>query len=293
MRVSCLFMCDSSPFRWTSKYGSVIVSVYDAATSEGMNEKGLAANILRLTESKYPNPSSGKPLMSLAAWPQYVLDSFATVEEAVKVLRREEFSVITGTMPGRGGLASCHLALSDPTGDSAILEYIDGKLLIHHGKEYVVMTNSPLYDQQLALDSYWKEIDGLSMLPGTNRSADRFVRAFFYLDTIPKTADIQIAVAGTFSMIRNASVPLGITAPDHPNISSTLWRAVLNPKNRVFYFESALEPSLSWADTRKVTFSKRDPVKVLVTQNGRVFAGDASAYFKPAKPFEFLGKDQL
>ncbi len=49
----------------------------------------------------------------------------------------------------------------------------------------------------------------------------------------------------------------------------------------------------SWVDTRKVNFSKGAPVKVLVTQNGRFFAGDASAYFEPAKPFEFLGEDQL
>ena len=283
----------SAPFKWKSKYGSVIVSVYDAAASEGMNEKGLVANILWLAESEYPDPSSGKPLMSLAAWAQYVLDSFATVDEAVRVLAREEFSVITGEMPGVGGLAACHLAISDPTGDSAIFEYVGGKLLIHHGREYTVMTNSPIYDQQLALNSYWKEIGGLSMLPGTNRSADRFVRASFYLNAIPKTANIQMAVAGTFSVIRNVSVPLGIATPDHPNISSTLWRTVSDQKNRVLYFESALEPSLFWVDMRNADFSKGAPVKVLVIQNGRFFAGDASSYFEPAKPFEFLGEDQL
>jgi len=46
----------SAPFKWKSKYGSVIVSVYDAAASEGMNEKGLVANILWLAESEYPDP---------------------------------------------------------------------------------------------------------------------------------------------------------------------------------------------------------------------------------------------
>ena len=41
------------------------------------------------------------------------------------------------------------------------------------------MTNSPRYDYQLAINDYWKEIGGLQMLPGTNRSSDRFVRASF------------------------------------------------------------------------------------------------------------------
>jgi hypothetical protein len=44
---------------------------------------------------------------------------------------------------------------------------------------------------------------------------------------------------------------------------------------------------------RNADFSKGAPVKVLVIQNGRFFAGDASSYFEPAKPFEFLGEDQL
>jgi hypothetical protein len=29
-----------------------------------------------------------------------------------------------------------HLSISDPTGDSAIFEYLGGKLIIHHGEKY-------------------------------------------------------------------------------------------------------------------------------------------------------------
>jgi len=35
---------------------------------------------------------------------------------------------------------------------SAIFEYVHGKLAIHHGKEYHVMTNSPIYDKQIAIN---------------------------------------------------------------------------------------------------------------------------------------------
>ena len=187
----------SAPFKWKSKYGSVIVSVYDAAASEGMNEKGLVANILWLAESEYPDPSSGKPLMSLAAWAQYVLDSFATVDEAVRVLAREEFSVITGEMPGVGGLAACHLAISDPTGDSAIFEYVGGKLLIHHGREYTVMTNTHLH-QRLALKPAGR--DRRTVYAARPTALPTVSSRLFYLNAIPKTANIQMAVAGTFSV---------------------------------------------------------------------------------------------
>ena len=31
--------------KWTSRYGSVIASAWDIATADGMNEKGLVANV--------------------------------------------------------------------------------------------------------------------------------------------------------------------------------------------------------------------------------------------------------
>jgi penicillin V acylase-like amidase (Ntn superfamily) len=38
------------------------------------------------------------------------------------------------------------------TGDSAIVEYIQGKKVIHHDHKNQVMTNSPTFDEQLALN---------------------------------------------------------------------------------------------------------------------------------------------
>ena len=111
--------------------------------------------------------------------------------------------------------------MSDATGDSAIVEYIGGKQVIHHGRKYQVMTNSPIFDEPLALNEYWKQIGGTVMLPGTNRAADRFARASFYVNAIPKDEDPVIALASVFSAIRNVSVPFGINTP---NISSTRWR---------------------------------------------------------------------
>lgn len=52
-----------------------------------MNEAGLMANLLWLVESEYPTFGKGsKPGLTIAAWAQYVLDNFATVQEAVAAL---------------------------------------------------------------------------------------------------------------------------------------------------------------------------------------------------------------
>lgn len=128
---------------WTSKYGSVIASGYDIATTDGLNEAGLAANLLWLVESEYPETSSGKPGLAISLWAQFVLDNYATVAEAVEALRTEPFHLVTDQVPGESRLATLHLSMSDASGDSAIVEYIDGRQVIHHDRAYAVMTNSP------------------------------------------------------------------------------------------------------------------------------------------------------
>ena len=76
------------------------------------------------------------------------------------------------------------------------------------------------------------------MLQGTNRAADRFARASFYIHAIPQTDDMRVSVASVFSVIRNCSVPFGISSEVEPNISSTRWRSVSDQKNLVYYFET-------------------------------------------------------
>lgn len=278
---------------WTSRYGSVIASAYDIATTDGMNEAGLVANVLWLVESEYPPETADKPGLTIAAWAQYVLDNFASVAEAVAALEAEPFVLVTDAVPGEERLATLHLSLSDASGDSAIVEYIEGRQVIHHSRAYQVMTNSPTFQQQLALNDYWNQIGGTVFLPGTNRAADRFARASFYVDAIPKFEDQNLAVASVFSVIRNVSVPFGISTPDQPNISSTRWRTVADQGRRIYLFESALTPNTFWVDLKSIDFSAESGQTkrlVLGPNQSQTYAGDATSSFEPAEPFVFLGK---
>ena len=277
------------PMRWKSKYGSVVTAAYDICSTDGMNEKGLVANLLWLAESSYPQWNGEKPALSIAAWVQYMLDNFATVNEAVSEIEKNTFDVVSDMMPDGTRMATLHLSISDATGDNAIFEYIDGKLNIHHNRSYQVMTNSPVFDQQLALDDYWKTIGGTTFLPGTNRAADRFVRASFYINAIPKTEDTRTALASVFSVIRNTSVPFGISTPDQPNISSTRWRTVSDQKDKVYYYESTLYPNVFWVDFKDVDFSEKASVKKLNLLDGKTYAGNTAKDFVTTKPFQFLG----
>lgn len=275
--------------KWKSKYGSVVATAYDFASTDGMNEKGLVANILWLVESDYPHWDQSKPGLSIAAWVQYVLDNFSNVSEAVAALQQEPFAIVSDNMPGSDRLATLHLSISDASGDNAIFEFVNKKLVIHHGSDFTVMTNSPIFDKQLALNEYWKEIGGTTMLPGTNRASDRFVRASFYIKAIPVTDDPHLATAGVFSVIRNCSVPLGITTPNQPNISSTRWRIVADHKNLIYYFESTLTPNTFWVNFKDVDFSEKAPVKKLNLTNNETYAGNAVKSFVNTPAFKFMG----
>ncbi len=272
---------------WTSTYGSVVCSFYEVSTVDGMNEKGLVANVLYLVESDYGTPDGKTPTLSISLWAQYALDNFATVAEAVDALRKEPFTIIAPILPN-GKPGTGHLSLSDPTGDSAIFEYVNGKLVIHHDRKYQVMTNSPTFDQQLALNTYWEQIGGLAMLPGTSRASDRFARASFYIKAIPQTDDPKKATASVFSVIRGVSVPLGISTPGQPNISSTIWRTVADHKSKVYYFDSATSPTVFWTPLADMDFAEGAPVKKLTLTGGKTYSGNAAKAFQDAKPFPFL-----
>jgi penicillin V acylase-like amidase (Ntn superfamily) len=284
---------------WESKYGSLIVSAYDIGTAEGMNEKGLVVNELALVESNYGKPVEGDKVISLSTWPQYVLDNFSTVAEAVDDLRRENFRVQT-VMLAHGKPANMHLVISDATGDSAVFEYVEGKLVIHHGKQYKVVTNSPTYDKQLAIMEYWKDAGGISKsLPGTSRAADRFVRASFLLDILPgevsptyisgtpeKSFKFQAPMA-VLSLMRSVGTPLGFANEEQPWVSSTIWRTVSDSTNRVVIFDSALTPATFWVKLDELDLKPGAPVKKLQLAGGKTYSGNALSQFVEANLFTF------
>ena len=292
-------MGGTNSIQWESKYGSLIVSGYDIGTAEGMNEKGLVVNMLALVESDYGKPPAGKKVISISTWAQYILDNFATVAEAVAELEKENFQVQTVILP-TGNTANMHLSISDSSGDSAIFEYVKGRLVIHHGKQFRVMTNSPTFDNQLAIQEYWKDAGSLlGFLPGSPRAADRFARALVYLDSIPTEAKPAYlsgvpqqkfqfqAMMSVLSVMRSVGTPLGITVENQPYTSSTIWRTVSDSTTRVVLFDSAMAPATFWVKLEDLDLKPGAPVKKLELAGGKTYNGNAADKFVAARLFDF------
>jgi penicillin V acylase-like amidase (Ntn superfamily) len=296
-------MGGSNSIQWESKYGSLVVSAYDIGSSDGINEKGLTVNMLALVESDYGKPAEGGKVICMSTWAQYLLDLHSNVADAVADLRKEEFRVQTIVLP-TGRPANMHLAISDATGDSAIFEYVNGKLVIHHGKEFKVLTNSPTYDQQLSIMGYWKMAGGLTtFLPGTSNAADRFVRASFLLGALPVETS-QKYITGTpqqkfhfqasmavLSLMRSIGTPLGFSLDDMPWVSSTIWRTVNDSTNRIVLFDSAMTPATFWVKLDDLDLKPGSPVKKLTLTGGKTYGGDAADKFVEAKLFNFASLD--
>jgi choloylglycine hydrolase len=278
----------NNPHKWTAKYGSLVLTAYDSGTHEGVNEKGLSAHALYLAgETDFGKRDPEMEGIGIMQWVQYYLDNYATVAEAVE--GQKDFAVqIEPLILPNGFPTLVHVSLSDKSGDSAVIEYIGAKARVYHDKRFTVMTNEPTYDKQIENLSQYRTFGGDKPLPGERTPSDRFVRAAYYANGLPKTSDRAEGAAYMFSVIRNVSVPFGSPDPDKPNVASTIFRTVQDLTGGRYYFESTYAPNVVWVDHSKLDFSKDSGERELQVEK-EIFAlsGDVTNLLQPAKPFVF------
>jgi choloylglycine hydrolase len=253
-----------NPARWTSKYGSMVTTIYGIGTADGLNEQGLGAHMLYLTATDFGPRDPKKAGVHAGLWAQYILDNAANVKEALALLDDIQPVMIEA----RGRKATVHLAIEDASGDSAIIEYIDGKPVIHHGKEFRIMTNDPTYDQQLALlkkQDFSKPSSDMP-LPGNVNATDRFQRAAYYSAMLPEPKTEREAIASILAIARNVSVPFGAPYKGF-GIYNTEYRTAMNLTDRRYYFELTNSPNVIWADLIKFDLSPGAPVMHLNPDN--------------------------
>lgn len=124
------------PVSWTSKYGSITFNQFGKEFPHGgMNEKGLVIELMWLDGTNYPGKDHRGALSELQ-WIQYQLDNFSTVEEVIasdKAIRIEN-----------NNAAPLHFLVADASGKAATIEFINGKMVAHTGKElaFPVLTNT-------------------------------------------------------------------------------------------------------------------------------------------------------
>ncbi|MFH1836912.1 MAG: linear amide C-N hydrolase [Candidatus Omnitrophota bacterium] len=263
------------PVEWVSKYGSVTFNIYVEGTPEGatdgMNEYGLSAAVLWMEASKYPEEDS-RPVLDDGMWVQYCLDNFKTVDEVIadapglRVKADKYF----------GKIVALHLYIHDPNGNSAILEYLDGNLVIHHGSPLSkeVLTNDP-YAVNLAGLSDYSGFGGMKPLPGGYGHEARFVRAAAYLNALPKVMSRDEAIAYAFNGMSDVAEPLGASS------SPTQWTVVRDLSEKKMHFRNITNAVIRIIDLNNIDFNSDSQIMMLDIASP--LSGDVTEKFKPIK----------
>lgn len=129
-QAKCTYLAyDGQASCWTSLYGSVTFNQNGKEFPYGgMNEAGLVVEMLWLKETQYAAAQAGATLISELEWIQYQLDNFQTVEEVIEGLDKLAIDPVTATI---------HYFVVDATGESAVIEFIKGEVLVTQSDQAV------------------------------------------------------------------------------------------------------------------------------------------------------------
>ena len=107
------------PMSWVSQYGSVTFNQFSREVPVGgMNEKGLVIESL-VSTAQHPRPDTRSAINELQ-WIQYHLDTCKTVDDVIRSARAVRISKYA---------VSLHYFVSDHSGKSAVIEFIQGKMV--------------------------------------------------------------------------------------------------------------------------------------------------------------------
>ena len=133
---------DGTIASWTTRYGSVSFNIAGRGFAwGGLNEAGLAIQTLEVRTEAYPEPDHRIPLDN-GSWIQYALDMAGSVADVVAMDKT--------TRPVKDGGYGFHAIVTDATSASAVVEYIDGKMVVYTGKTLPIHALSNIaYDKAL------------------------------------------------------------------------------------------------------------------------------------------------
>ena len=241
--------------------------------SDGLNEHGLALSALWLGESKYPEKKEGaRPITDLAP---LVLGNAKTVDEAVAMIGETSFYGVTSDL-APGLEITLHYAITDPTGKSVVVEFLDGKTVVSENK-VGAMTNDPDFAEQMA---NWSKYDPAKFDEGTFQGFDyspegRFARMAAINATQAKVPDDLSAVNRAWSMVNTVDIPQVVLywrwVNENPQFTS--YSVVGDLQNRVYYFRT-------WNnyDIRKVALADIDFAKTELTSDTMFTPADYQAF---------------
>jgi penicillin V acylase-like amidase (Ntn superfamily) len=244
---------EGRPARWQVRYASITFNMFGRdSPMTGLNEAGLATSQMWLDEARYEAPDD-RPTIGVAEWMQYVLDTSATVDEALKAIAKVR---IASRIP-------LHYKLMDAQGNAAVVEFLDGKAEILRGDGLPVAA--------LANDTYARSLDfmrdvetGTAEATGSGSLA-RFTRAALAQQSPRDPADDPVAKA--FAALADVA-----------QSGRTQWSIVFDLGSRTAHWHTRGNATIRSADlARFETSCAASPLFVDIDEG----QGDVARLFRP------------
>ena len=127
------------PHQWRARFASLTFNQYGRGfPNGGINEAGVAVEVLWLNESRAPAPDT-RPYLNELEWIQYVLDTSERAEDALKASETLRISPLYGQV---------HYLICDRSGSCFTLELLEGEVVTHSGDQlpYPALTNHTYQD---------------------------------------------------------------------------------------------------------------------------------------------------
>lgn len=280
---------DGKPGRtWKAKYASVGANgMGEMIMFDGLNEAGLAAGLFYFPNSAgYMTYSAENADRAMAPWElgSWMLENFATVEEVKAHIGDVVIPAVV--LPAMGFAPEVHFVVHDATGQSIVVEYVDGKLDLHDNPLGVI-TNSPAFGWHMTnLRNYVNfsmdnvppvTIGGVKLLPtgmgtgmlgmpGDFTPPSRFVRAVAFSHSVFPSGTGPEAVLGAFHILNQFDIPKGSAREgekdEHGNVIAdyTQWTSASDLAAKRFHFRTYDNSQIRAVDLMQMDLDAKDIV---------------------------------
>ncbi len=225
---------DGNTITWVSKYGSISFNQFGKEfPTGGMNEKGLVVELMWLDETSYPKQDS-RPALGVLQWIQYQLDNNATIDEVIATDEKIRISEHN---------APLHYLIADASGNAATIEFLNGKMVVHKGKElpFAVLTNNT-YSQSSKAANEVNIPSGNKKFSFADNSLQRFTQACSMVQQYGQNEISKPAVDFAFDILGK------VAQGDY-----TKWSIVYDIKNKKIYFKTSQHKGI-----KSISFSSFD-----------------------------------
>ena len=241
---------------WNSSYGSVSFNAFGKDLPDGgINEVGLYIQEMTLVGTQFPEYPN-RPHMFMVIWMQYLLDTCATIEQALETLE-------TITLDGW----TWHFFLCDRNGNTAIVEFPEGQSRVYTGDAVPVpVLCNAIYQNELENLKRYESFGGEEAIDLENKKIERFVHAAHMIKARNSADPVDHAFAILKSLERDG----------------TQWSYVIDVAKGHAYFHTAAAHKRKHFSLTAFDYDAKSPSKVLDIHAN--LEGDVTAHFRDYTP---------